>query len=470
MSSLDKNNHFLNSYSADERASFYEGGKYTLANQDFSSASSAQFEQLASQDRDTMRSRARWLSANNPIISNIDETIINNSIGNGLRFQSVTGDKKVDDEIESLWKDWTEKESFDITGRYHFHDFQRILLGQRMTDGEILVQNVINKNKFFPLSLQAIEVDNLDKTYSPLNANNLDSNFVDGVELDRYGKPISYKFNTVYGKQFSVKAKNIINFYKPENRFSQYRGITEYKRTIMDLKNFAGFNDATIQSARVRANIGYVVENEGGISRTSTTQDDYELEQLNGVFVEYLRKGEKLHVIDPQSSGTGYSDFVNTTIRMIASARNVSYELAFKDFTKTNFSSARASLIQDHKNFSYNQEHMANYFLNPTFTLFVRTMMMAGNIRTINHNDFWKNQSKYIRPNWVVPERMFIDPLKEIKAIAEEVRLGVTTLSEVAKSKGKDFEELVTQRIKENTLLEKAGLVSEEVASQNKGK
>lgn len=453
-------------------ANFYDGGVHTLKNQDFNQATNANFEQLASMDRDTMRARARWLYANNPIVSNIDETIINNSIGNGIRFQSNTGIEAVDAELESLWNDWIQQENVDVTGRNHFHDFQRMMLGQRMTDGEILVQKVIASSKFFPLSLQAIEVDNLDKANS-LNIAN--GRVVEGIQLNKYGKPTGYVFNDQLShKRYTVRAKNIINYYKQENRFSQYRGVSEYKQIITSLKDFAGFNEATIKSARARANIGYVVESEGTNTRqpmsTSFNGEDHQLDMINGVFVEYLNNGEKLKVIDPTSSGTGYKDFVDSTIRMIATGRKVSYELAFKDFTKTNFSSARASLIQDHKLFSSNQEHMATYFLNPIFETFIDTMMKSGNIKSIPQLDYWKNQSRYIKPLWITPERIWIDPLKELSALEKEVNMGVTTLSEVAKSKGKDFEALIRQRVKEKEQLKAAGLIDEEEAEILQGK
>ena len=66
---------------------FYEGGKITNANKDFWNGTSP-FETTAMTDRDRLRARARWLSANNPIMDNIDNAIINNVIGNGITLQS----------------------------------------------------------------------------------------------------------------------------------------------------------------------------------------------------------------------------------------------------------------------------------------------------------------------------------------------------------------------------------------------
>ena len=65
-----------------ERA-FYEGAKQTRLNRDFN-ISNNHFELQVSGDRDMLRARARWLSANNPICKSIDRSIIKNCIGSGI--------------------------------------------------------------------------------------------------------------------------------------------------------------------------------------------------------------------------------------------------------------------------------------------------------------------------------------------------------------------------------------------------
>ena len=433
---------------------FYEGGRITKANRDFWNANSP-FEVTATPDRDTLRARARWLHENNPIMANIDKTIVNNVVGRGIKLQSKTGFSKFDDEVEKLWREWEKAGNCDITGRLNFGDLQRLILEQRMVDGEILIYKKLTRDKNFPLKIQLIEADRIQK-YSTFD------NVIDGIEIDENGRPVNYyiindrDYQTAY-KEIKLKAQDVINYFKME-RATQYRGVSEYKQAIIDIKNFSAFQTATIQAARARANIAYVVEQEGtpGFANGLKEDEDFEmLQEINGVMVHYLRQGEKISKLDPDLVDSTYGEFVTTVVRMIAVARNVSYELAFRDFSRVNYSSARASIIQDNKRFDYEQQHLIEYVLNPIFESWLDAMVMAGRIKSINSVAYFKNKQKYLKPKWVTPAREWVDPLKDMKAIEMELALGLTTKSEVVASRGKDFEEVLIQQKRENELIKK---------------
>ena len=433
---------------------FYEGGRITKANKDFWNANSP-FETTASPDRDILRARARWLHENNPIMANIDKTIVNNVVGRGIKLQSKTGISKFDDEVEKLFKEWSKKDNCDITGRLNFGDLQRLILEQRMVDGEIFIYKRVTKDKNFPLKIQLIEADRVNKY------NNWE-NVIDGIEVDENGKPIKYYIvnNRDYEAKMEyleLKAEDVVNYFRME-RATQYRGVSEYKQAILDLKNFSAFQSATIQAARARANIAYIVEQDEtpGFANGLSEDEDLEmLQDINGVMVHYLKRGQKINKLDPDLVDSTYGDFISNVVRMLATARNVSYELAFRDFSKVNYSSARASLIQDHKRFDYEQQHMIDYVLNPIFETWLDVMVMAGRIKSINSISYFNNKQKYIKPKWITPAREWVDPLKDMNAIAKELELGLTTKSEIVASRGKDFEEVLIQQKREKDMIEK---------------
>jgi len=408
---------------------FFDGAKRTTATRDFANASNQNFEELAKTDRDTLRARARWLSANNPIMSNIDSTLINNVIGKGIKLQA-------EDKIQTLFEEW--QKNCDLTGRRTFYDMQRIILQTRMVDGEVFIYKKATKDG---LRLQLIEADQVD-TYAG------DS----GLELDINGKVTMYHFKTDSGSQ-KIDAKHIINYHK-SNRVSQYRGVSEYSCSVIDIKNFQGFTTANIQALRARANIAYVVEgdevNPGNYNATQDTQTNENIQEINDAFVFYLNQGEKIKAIDSSTTPINYAEFVESTVRMIATGRNISYELAFRDFSRVNFSSARASIVQDNKRFDSEQEHLETYVLNDIFTAWYEIEVLKGRV-----------SDKIPTPSWVPPVREWVRPLEDLKVILEMVDKNLMTYTDAAKARGKDFEEILKQREKEEDMIKKYKLNKE---------
>lgn len=418
---------------------FYEGGKVTNANKDFWNATS-DFETTAAPDRDRLRARARWLSANNAIMDNIDNAIINNVVGNGIHLQSITGKQKYDDTVEEEFKIWaTNPKNCDATGRFTFYDMQRMILKSRMVDGEIYIYKRVTTDG---LKLQLIEADAVDTGRND-----------GGIELDAAGIPVMYHFKDIKGNPFSIKAEYIINYFIAD-RPSQVRGISEYKQAILDLKNFSAFQSASIQGARARANIAYAVKQNGKGNPFEANLDN-KIQTINGVSVLYMGKGEEISKLDPDSVATDYVQFSENTIRLIATARKLSYELSFRDYSKVNFASSRASLLQDFKRFDAEQEHFVNYILNDIFTTWLEISALVG---TVKASGITKAPDKWIKPKWIMPKRDLVDPLKEITAIEKKIKLNLTCETDVANSEGKDYEEILRKKAREIELKAQYGI------------
>jgi len=419
---------------------FFEGGKVTTANKDFYNATGT-FEALASVDRDVLRTRARWLSANNPIMDNIDMAIMNNTIGTGVTLQSVTGKSKFDDKVEKKFIKWaTDPKKCDATGRFTFYDMQRLILKTRMVDGEIFIYKKITKKG---LQLRLIEADAIDT-----------SRMDGGIEFDKKGLIKYYHFIDINNIKFKIKAEHIINYFQV-TRASQFRGISEYNSAILDIKNFSAFQTASIQSARARANIAYAVKQGGNMDDIYNGTKTEKIQSINGVSVMYLNHGDDITKLDPDSVATDYVQFSENTIRLIATARKVSYELAFKDYSKVNFASSRASLLQDNKRFDHEQIHLKHYVLNDIFALWLEVEILKGSIVAKN---FYADKDKWIMPKWIMPKRDLVDPLKEITAIEKKIKLNITCETDVANSEGEDYEDILRKKAREIELKKEYGI------------
>jgi len=444
---------FLSDASTVINASFYEGGKITKTNADFTNAIGT-FEDTAANDRLEMMKRARWLHENNPIIANIDETIKNNVIANGIKLKSLVKDKNIADEIEEKYKQRMEnKDAFSLDGKTAGTICERLILGAKMMDGESIVNYIITNDKFHPLKVQVIEASQFDLS-------KYGDNIYSGVEVNKYNKPIKYYFTDDKYNEFEVDAKNILHIMNMENRASQIRGVTDYKQVILDLKNFMAYNTALIQNARVRANLPYYVttENPSGSRRGNESETNSQLQQINGLIVHYLNRGEELKQLDPKVAGDNHKDFLMMVIRLIASGRKVSYELAFRDYSQVNFASSRASLIQDNKRFDFEQyQHILN-FKNPDFERWLDVMVYSGNIKSIKPSYYTTHKNEFLKKNWIPPAREWVDPLKDITAIKEKLNLNMTTLTREIAKQGLDIEDVIAEKQKEKKMFEDAGL------------
>ncbi|WP_026804689.1 phage portal protein [Aliarcobacter lanthieri] len=461
-----------------ERA-FYEGAKQTRLNRDFNIQNN-HFELQASSDRDMLRARARWLSANNPICKSIDNSIIKNVIGSGISLQSRINKNEIknaedfNEKIETLWNEFIKKQNFDATGRASFRKFQKLLLKAKLVDGESLINCVWTKDKKFPLKFQMVEVDQLDIS----KKKNKENTIFSGIEIDSFGKPIAYhlktEVNSFNSKRF--ESKNIIHFYDSE-RATQYRGITDYAQTINNLKDFQAYNDSEIIKNRILASFATFIKTSNvggnifGDKQTGQKQGSSDpIKEITAGMIKYLRPGEEVQSIQSNQLGNSYNDFIINTIRIIAAGRDISYELAIRDYSKVNFSSARASLIQDNKRFDDEQILLVEDALNPMFEMFMDSVVLSGALQV--PNDYWSNKEKYIKPVWIMPTREWVDPLKDIKSIEYEIKLGLNSRTRAAAGKGRNFEDIIEEQINEEKLIAEkrklAGLDPIEIEDKSK--
>jgi len=449
---------------------YFDAAKSTLSSTKFDGTARLPFDVVASPERNKARERARWINQNSGLMWNIDETIVNNSIGAGLRLNVISKNADFNKEAEELWEEFNSKENIDFYQEMNGTDIQRTLLLQRMVDGGIFEKIVAPRNQKFPFSVQLVEVDNLSETMSF----RIDEGYVaDGVVFNKNGKVSGYLFqqyknpfwlnvfnSNILKPRFVKKNNNIIFFRRYDTpRSSQRREFTEYSRIVNDMKYFMSFQASTVEAAAARSKLMYTVESDGMGFKGKDVDTGQNYEYMGGVYTRYLKPGERLNVVDPAVAGTKYDEFHINSIRQMAIGRGVSYELAMRDASSANFSSIRASIIQDHKLFDYNQMHMIKNHSDIIYPRFVRQMALSGRFLTVKPDDYILNEKDYQKHQWIAPARSWVDPYKDIKALVEKYNLGVITLSDIAKSEGKDIADIISEKVKENKMMKDAGLI-----------
>lgn len=349
------------------KASFFEGARPTKASREFSMAGTTSFEELAQDEREAIRARARWLKANNPLMYNIDQTLVNNTFrGMHIRFD--------DDVAQKLFDKWARAKQCDTAGKNSFYDIICLADLQRYPDGEVFLYKSYKGGQ---LKLRLFTADHIDETKG-----------VNGLEINRDGKVTGYwvyennptdNFKGFRAYMSSlIPSKNIIHYFR-QTDVSQYRGISEYARVIFDLKNQMAFTTTSMEAMIAKAAQAYTVTRSGDVS---SFRVDGELQRINGAVVNYLNKGEEIKMHESSTTPINYREFMTSSIRICCTGREVSYELGMRDYSNVNFTSSRAGKIEDNKTIDSIQALGLNKLINPILEAWAEIEFLKGNLKT----------------------------------------------------------------------------------------
>ena len=425
----------------------------------------------------TLRQRSRDLNRNAPFAAGITNTMTTNTIGSGIRPQSrlrpdklgITQQEAIDfqNQMDAVWDKWTP--FADASERLSFYEIQQLVHRQIIENGEIfLIPVMLDKpDRPYALAYQLIEADRVGTPF------NFQTNPAvrAGIEIGQeFGEPITYyvrevhpgditlrflgsnplKWRSYQAKNPQTGRKNIFHLYfmlRPQ----QTRGVPFFAPVIDYFQHLDKYLEAELVAARVSACFAlFITKNDPNAAFTGTPGDqDSQGKKLNTLepgMVEYLAQGESVNSFNPQRPGGTFEMFMMQLLRMISAALNLPYELVTKDFTKSNYSNMRASLLQAYRYFKTHQQWMNDKFNQPTYEMVIEEAVLSGELKLPN---FFKNKKEWTRCRWIAEGWEWVDPLKEAQASVLAHDNNFTTLQDVAAGRGQDWEEVLEQRAKE---------------------
>jgi len=177
--------------------------------------------------------------------------------------------------------------------------------------------------------------------------------------------------------------------------------------------------------------------------------------QLEGGTMIPLYPGDKLSPFTPTRPNAQFTQFCESIDRQIGTSLGLPYELLLKDFSKTNYSSARAALMEAWRHFTVQRAWLAEYWAAPAYRLWLEEAVQRGMIDAPN---FYENYWYYCRAKWIGMGRGWIDPTKEAEAAQIRMQSGVSTLEMECAEQGQDYVEVLDQRALEMKRIKKLGL------------
>jgi lambda family phage portal protein len=437
-------------------------------NQGFPSFNTSEDLELVSSLRN-MRARSRALVRDAGFAKSAKRAIVDNVIGTGVRVQpavkTVRGgyNATINDGIADVWAQWMHGVNCHTGGAMHFHDMERMLMGQVFEAGEIFIR--LHRGARFgyspvPLALEVIEPERLVDGYAYPGAVAPKSGGVRlGIETDKFKKPIAYWIRDLHPGDIRlnleqsdavtrVDAADIIHLYIVD-RWPQTRGVPWMHAAAGKVQDVNGYTEAEIIAARGAASyIGIIETPEPSASLAQQAPDNtYQMNVEPGVWYR-AKPGEKLQFVSPNRPTNSFDPFMRYMLREISAAVGASYEAISHDYSQSNYSSTRLSLLNERDVWKALQSWWIRSFRHRLHREWMKMAVMARAIPQIDIMQYGSDPEKYLEANFKPRGWSWVDPTKEVQAYVQSVKSGFRTVTDVLEETGNgmDLEEMLRSR------------------------
>lgn len=448
-----------------------------------------------------------WASAG---VSRLVDTII----GSGWRLSSqpnfrtlnLTPDEadEIGDQIEALWSDVAHDPGnwFDAERTKSVAGLLGLAARHRFSDGEAFAVLPWRPGaNGYGTCVHVVDPARICNPYGVVDSDTLR----DGVEIDAFGAPIAYHVRrshpgdiarpmrdsfiwdrvekeTEWGRPLAVHAFEA-------SRAGMTRGPSPWASVLQSLKQISDYNDYELQAAALNAvmaafittpmDMDQLADSIGAADTSKAVNSLFEAQaaaqgaaykadpiRLKGAQVNFLNPGEEVSFTKSEHPNAAFEVFVNAGLRNIASAIGLTYEQLTMDWSKVNYSSARAALLEIWRGLTSRKSYLAHGFMQPIHMAWLEEVFDQRRIilppRAVS---FEANPGAWARAAWIGAGRGWVDPEKEAKAAAIRLATGLTTQESEAAEQGRDWKEDIMQRSRELKFAAKHGVTSGEVAS-----
>ena len=398
---------------------------------------------------------------------------------------------------------------FDASRCLTFTGLVRLAIAGFVYTGEVIApaQWIREVDRPFNTAVQMISPMRLSNPLGTIDSATLRN----GVLRDAtWGKPLGYYIRDAYPTEFyqgtfpftwtfvpaeKPWGRRMMIHIKDTIQPSQTRGISELTAVLKQMRMTKRFQDVVLQSAVVNASYAATIESElpsdvvaaamgagqsmdpasGYMSFIGTWLNGLQsyLSDANNVSVDgakmpHLFPGTKLNMKPLGTPGGVGTEFEVSLLRHVAAGLNLSYEELANDFSKTNYSSGKASMLKTQKHMAARKKFVADRFADEVFQLYAEEELNAGNLPMPRNYDFrilYQNgytnsvvKEALFNCQWVGAGRGQIDELKETQAALLRIAGGLSTWENEIARQGGDYRAVFRQRAREDKLATTYGI------------
>jgi len=443
-------------------------------------------EMIGIDGADAARAWGRQFARDNAYAWGVSDTIVASVVGTGIKTQSCleTQDgedveliNEVRDEAFNAWC-----KVADINGKMSFEEMQALAQREIVEAGEVFFRKVMvpldhnGVKRPVPFALEMIEADRIATDRDTWQFRGSDGRrVIRGVELDELNTPIAYwvyphhPADTYVSRQEPIRipADQIIHLYR-QDRVGQTRGVTWYAPAMQWMRDLKTYLDNEMQAGAIASCFTAFVSSASPMPSSFGAPSTASATDANGNQYDYLEPGkimygapgEGIQVVNPSRPNSGAEPWINLMLRGIAVGTGLSYEIVARDFSQTNYSSNRASQLEDRRRFRRWQKFMIEHLCQPVWREFCSSASMIGKFGFPSMAYVVEDVDRYCPATFAPPRWEWVDPVAEQQSSENAINAFQSTFEAELGGKGDNWRYIFYQRAKEEKLLKQLGLVS----------
>ncbi len=475
-------------------------------------------------DKDLLDARSRDSMRNDAYLQG-GQTIHKDSIVGSFYFLNSKPDTNVlgfkegwaeefQKEVEPKFMLWAESDRawVDAAATNNFTAMIRLAVGVYTMGGEVLATSewLRDNMREFKTAIQMVDCDRLatppDQAWNPL--------VKAGIKKNQFGAPQSYFIKVKQHRDvgmwmgmpdeyrevdaFKPWGRRQVIYIREQKRVDQTRAISDIVAGLKEIAITRKFRDVTLQNAVVNAMYAASIESElpseavfsqlgagqgsgvgEGIGGAAVDYGETFLAgiseyvraanglKMDGVKIPHLFPGTKLQMRPAGSPGGVGQDFEQSLLRYIAATLGVSYEELSRDYTKTNYSSARAAMAGTWRFSQSRKRIVADYMANSIYKLWLEEAINQNMIAAFPASKAGMLYTNGVlnlmfealsQADWIGAARGQIDELKETQAATLRIKFGLSTHEDELARLGKDWRKVYIQLERERKERERRGI------------
>ena len=434
------------------------------------------------------RALARDMVMNTPLAVAAIARTSANVVGSGLMPQivpdhTILGITEVEakewgSRLEKRFDTWAASKKSDATELFNFYDNQYLAFTSVVLNGDMGFILPWRKQKAWPweLKVKLIEADLIRNPETSAGTPAITTkDIINGVEF-KAGRVVAYHVTNYYPHQLSAlqlagkKPKSVrfplydtqgkTNFFHlmpPGQRIGQRRGMGMLAPVLDMLKTLSRYSEAHLVGELTSAlftvfikdmsgmgsylNEGFTpsetVGGGGTVATEGNGQEQYglkdedsqlDIEMGNGNIM-YLDDQKEVQFADPKRDPAGFDPFFRSMVRQISAAIEIPPEQLVLEFN-SNYSAARAALLEAWKMYRRRRLWLSRNFCQPILEAFIEEEVAKGITKAPGFLEDPVMRAAWAKTLWVGPGNGQIDPLKEAKASVTKIQNNLSTYEE----------------------------------------